>query len=169
MAVGSTGGSALAEEWRSRAWSTTSAVALPAGGSNYQLNGISCVSSTWCLTVGTYVAGTGGNRAIASSWSGTLWNAVRDDLTAPRANPIAYGVSCVSTTQCFAVGTSSGQPFADFYDGETHPWSIMPLSVPAGATGGELRGISCVSSVRCEASGWSFFGGTPTGLMETYS
>jgi hypothetical protein len=66
------------------------------------------------------------------------------------------------------VGTSSGQPFADVYDGVT-PWSTMPLSVPAGATGGELRGISCVSSVRCEASGWSFFGGTPTGMMETYS
>ena len=167
VAVGSTGGTALAEAWSSGAWSTTSAVALPAGGSNYLLNGISCLSSTWCLTVGTYVTG-GVNRAIASRWDGELWNAVANLTWAVGTSPVAYGVSCVSTTKCFAVGTSSGQPFADVYDGVT-PWSTMPLKVPSGATGGELRGISCVSSLNCEASGWSFFGGTPTGLIEAYS
>lgn len=57
---------------------------------------------------------------------------------------------------------------ADVYDGFT-PWSTMALRVPSGATGGVLRGISCVSATRCEASGWSYFGGTPTALIETYS
>jgi hypothetical protein len=167
VAVGSTGGSALAEIWNGVSWATTSAVAVPAGGSGYQLNGISCLSTTWCLTVGKYVTGSG-NRAIASRWNGSLWSAVANLTWAVGTSPIAYGVSCLATTLCYAVGTSSGQPFADVYDGVT-PWSTMALSVPAGATGGELRGISCVSSVHCEAAGWALFGGTPTGLIETYS
>lgn len=153
VAVGSTGGSALAEVWNGGSWSTTSGVVLPTGGSSYQLKSISCVSSTWCLTVGTYVTSSG-NRAIASRWDGSLWHGVANLTWAVGTSPVAYGVSCVSTTQCFAVGTSSGQPFADVYDGVT-PWTSMPLGVPSGATGGALRGISCVSSFNCEASGWS--------------
>lgn len=167
VAVGATGGSALAEAWSSGVWGTTSAPVLPAGGSSYLLNSISCVSSSWCLAVGQYTTGSG-NRAIASRWNGALWNAVPNLTWAVGTSPIAYGVSCLSTTLCYAVGTSSGQPFADVYDGVT-PWSTMPLRVPSGATGGELRGISCVSSVRCEAAGWSLFGGTPTGTIQTYS
>jgi hypothetical protein len=169
IAVGSTGGSALAEVFNTGLWGTTSAVVLPTGGANYQLKSVSCVSTTWCLTVGTYQAA-GLNRAIASRWSGSAWNAVPNPpFEGAGANPIAYGVSCVSTALCFAVGTASPRPFADSYNGEFNFWSTMPLSLPAGASGGELRGISCVSAVHCEASGWSLFGGTPTGLIETYS
>jgi hypothetical protein len=167
VAVGSTGGSALAEVWSGGSWSTTSEVVLPTGGSSYQLKSISCVSLTWCLTVGTYVTSSG-NRAIASRWDGSIWHSVANLTWAVGTSPVAYGVSCITATQCFAVGTSSGQPFADEYNG-VNPWTSMPLSVPSGATGGELRGISCVSSIHCEASGWSLFGGTPTGLIETYS
>jgi hypothetical protein len=167
VAVGSTGGSALAEVWSGGSWSTTSGVVLPSGGSSYQLQSISCVSFTWCLTVGSYVTSSG-NRAIASRWDGSIWHGVANLTWAVGTSPVAYGVSCISATQCFAVGTSSGQPFADEYDGVT-PWTSKPLSVPSGATGGGLRGISCVSSIHCEASGWSYFGGTPTGLIETYS
>ena len=167
VAVGSTGGSALAEVWSGGSWSTTPEVVLPTGGSSYQLKSISCVSLTWCLTVGTYVTSSG-NRAIASRWDGSIWHSVANLTWAVGTSPVAYGVSCISASQCFAVGTSSGQPFADEYNG-VNPWTSMPLSVPSGATGGELRGISCVSSIHCEASGWSYFGGTPTGLIETYS
>jgi len=47
----------------------------------------------------------------------------------------------------------------------------MTISLPPGASGGELRGITCdwMYPPLCHASGWSLFGGTPTGLIEVYS
>lgn len=167
VAVGLTGGNALAQVWSGGGWVTTSSVVLPSGGSGYVLNSISCTSTTWCLTVGTYVTSSG-NRAIASRWDGALWYAVPNLTWAAGTSPIARGVSCLSSTLCYAVGESSGHPIADVYDGLT-PWSTMPLRAPTGATGGVLRGISCVSATRCEAAGWSYFGGIPTPLIQTYS
>jgi hypothetical protein len=167
VAVGSTGGSALAEVWNGFGWTTTPAVAVPAGGSSYTLSSISCVSTTWCLAVGTYHSPSG-DRAIASVWNGSTWTSKPNLPWGSGTGAVAYGVSCLSTTLCHAVGqTSATLPLADAWNGTT--WALETTPLAPGATNAVLRGVSCVSATRCEASGWSLFGGTPTGLIETYS
>lgn len=167
VAVGATGGSALAEVWNGTSWSTTSAVATPPNGSNYALRSISCVSSTWCIAVGSWQTRSSGVWPFSSVWNGTSWSNGAN-MPFPGTSGTAYGVSCLSTTLCHAVGESGTQLLTDVWLGGS-AFTTEPSTLPSGASGGTLRGISCVSAAHCEASGWSYFSGTPTGLIETYS
>jgi hypothetical protein len=168
VAVGYTGGTAVAQVWNGFGWSATPAVAVPAGGSNYILNSISCVSTTWCMAVGTYHSPSG-DRAISSLWNGATWTS-KPNLPWGGSGTGArgYGISCLSTTLCHAVGESDAtKPLADIWTGAD--WDQLTTPLAPGATNATLRGVSCITTTRCEASGWSLFGGTPTGLIETYS
>lgn len=70
---------------------------------------------------------------------------------------------------CHSVGAGSGNtvPQADGWNGSV--WAAEATPLAPGAGGAALTGVSCPAANRCEASGWSTFGGTPTGLIETYS
>ena len=67
------------------------------------LNGISCVTTTFCMAVGTLGLDSG---TLTELWNGSTWKLV------PRPNPPGgvpgggslLGVSCTSTTFCMAVG-----------------------------------------------------------------
>jgi hypothetical protein len=167
VAVGYTGGSAMAQVWNGFGWAATPAVAVPAGGTNYILNSVSCVSALWCLAVGTYHSPSG-DRAIASLWDGSTWTSKPNLPWGSGGGAAAYGVSCISTTVCHAVGqTAATLPLATAWNGTT--WALETTPLAPGATNAVLRGVSCFSATRCEASGWSLFGGTPTGLIETFS
>jgi hypothetical protein len=77
-------------------------------------------------------------------------------------------VSCVSGTDCVAVGVSVGQfpvaggmltgegPLAEHWDGVA--WTIMPTPNPSalfdGHPDGQLLGVSCASSTACTAVGY---------------
>jgi hypothetical protein len=167
VAVGGTAGNPLATIYSSGTWFPTTPV-VPSGGANYLFNGISCVNAVDCVAVGQYSTG-GTIRGMSSVLSNTTWGSAATLVPTAATSMIAYGVSCVAHVRCTAVGTNAGQPFSDFWNGSA--WSALAISVPAGATGGELRGISCDRTYPplCHASGWSLFGGTPTGLIETYS
>jgi hypothetical protein len=167
VAVGYMGSTAMAQVWNGFGWVATPAVAVPAGGTNYILNSISCVSTSWCLSVGTYHSPSG-DRAIASLWNGSTWTSKPNLPWGSGTGAAGYGVSCLSTTMCHAVGqTAATMPLAAAWDGTT--WALETTPLAPGATNAVLRGISCISATRCEATGWSLFGGTPTGLIETYS
>jgi hypothetical protein len=67
-----------------------------------------------------------------------------------------YGVSCPAATSCAAVGTSqlgSGAyaAFIERWNGSS--WTIQPSSLPAGATGAVLFGVSCTGVSACFAAG----------------
>jgi hypothetical protein len=170
--VGYTGGTAVAQKWTAfGGWAATPAVALPPGsGVNYILNSISCMSTTFCMAVGTYHAtgGTVGDRPMTQVWNGSTWTYQGNMPWASGVGGAGYGVSCVSTTVCYGVGeTTTTMPLAAIWNGVHWTSQLTPLA--PGATNAVLRGVSCVAAGRCEASGWSLFGGTPTGLIETYS
>src|SRR5437870_7375834 len=67
------------------------------------LLGVTCVSASDCWTAGSYVAGSGAPRTLIEHWDGTAWAIV----TSPNAslpNNVLSGVTCVSASDCWAVG-----------------------------------------------------------------
>jgi hypothetical protein len=66
-----------------------------------------------------------------------------------------YGMSCVSATDCAAVGSSNGspgQPLTESWNGTS--WSVVP-SPHKNKTHDVLEGVSCVSATDCTAVGYA--------------
>ena len=60
-------------------------------------------------------------------------------------------MTCVSETDCVAVGGSNAGTLAEQWNGTR--WAIQPIPSPAGAHGSGLIGISCTSASDCIAAG----------------
>jgi hypothetical protein len=71
------------------------------------------------------------------------------------------GVSCPTTHMCAAVGGAStdGPAWAEVAKGSR--WSVTPVPLPAGATGGGLAAVSCTAADACTAVG--FYSFAPSG------
>ncbi len=75
----------------------------------YQNNDVSCVSSTFCMSVGYNTVSL---SSFGEEWNGTSWN----EVTTPAPPGVFFstlrGVSCVTTSFCEAVGVYDqvGQP-----------------------------------------------------------
>lgn len=98
---------------------------------------------------------------------------VQVTVATPPANEL-FGVSCVSPTNCVAVGLDgnayrgTGGPLAERWNGRT--WKIARVPLPAGATSGELSGVSCKSAAACVAVGLYLDGaGAGIPLAETWN
>ncbi len=84
------------------------------------------------------------------------------------------GLSCVTAKNCLAVGEDqnafhgSGGPLAERWNGTT--WQTIGVKLPAGATGGVLLGVSCVSATHCVAVGFYDKGsGNQFALADTWN
>jgi len=155
------GSSTLVEEWTGASWTIASAPNVGAANSPY---GVTCWSATGCLTVGANsVAGNPDDQTLSEQWDGSAWGAV----SAPDSNGTTISdnhladVSCVSASECWAVGGSSGlgQSIIEAWKGSS--WQIAPS--PSGADG-ELYGVTCTSPTDCWAVG-SYFDQATTSLQ----
>jgi len=164
MAVGAEGPVATARIYNGTKWTATPAP--PAQSASSILYGVSCVTSSWCMAVGKW-KDSSNTYPLGDLWNGTSWTEVA--LPASAFPSIFYGVSCISVNECHAVGAGWNDtvPQADGWNGIG--WTNEYAPIASGASGGALTGVSCPAANNCEASGWSLFGGTPTGLIETYS
>jgi hypothetical protein len=124
--------------------------------SSVTLSGVSCTSSTSCVSVGAISNNAAQIRDVSYSWNGTLWTT----LATPQpgtAEDMLESVSCEGGTDlnCEAVGQSSSdypagsQDVAVFWNGSS--WSVRPS--PSPQTNQTLAGVSCVSTSDCEAVG----------------
>ena len=98
-------------------------------------------------------AATPASAAAAPAGATTGW-AVQPTPAPPGSE--FYGVSCLSATDCTAVGNyqnSSGPvlPLAEHWNGST--WAIQATPAPPGSAGSSLDAVSCVSSANCSAVG----------------
>jgi hypothetical protein len=134
----------LAESWNGSSWKI---VPSPDDGTlSSSLAGISCVSASFCVVVGSYEAGSSFGDASAEtlveSWNGSAWSIV---TSASQAGSLA-GVSCVSASFCVAVGGD----LIETWNGST--WSVV--SSP-GQAGNVLSAVSCSAADSCMAVGYS--------------
>ncbi|MGO9874373.1 MAG: hypothetical protein ACLPVY_11290 [Acidimicrobiia bacterium] len=136
-------GTTLIERWNGKTWSI-----VPSPPPDYiTLNGVSCISATFCIAVGTAV----------EQWNGKTWSIVASP--SPPGQPYELdGVSCASRADCAAVGYYSSPidgewlPWFEQWNGKR--WSFVAGPNPAGSDP-QLSDVSCPSRTTCVAVGSS--------------
>jgi hypothetical protein len=108
---------------------------------------VSCASTSACVAVGSLYTNSGA-RPLAERWDGSSWSIQR--IPQLLGSDQFNGVSCVSSTDCVAVGY--GQD-AVRWDG--HRWGAQSLHIAGSRTMTSigLTGVSCPSDTTCAAVG----------------
>jgi len=131
------------------------AAATPAPASR-DLLGVSCLTAKNCLAVGQEVNGLHpAGYPLAQTWNGAAWKLVPVRLPAGASAGALGQVSCLTATDCRAVGFSvtgkNQSPLGDNWNGKT--WT--PTRLPGiGGKFSALQGITCVSAASCVAVGY---------------
>ena len=150
--------SPLIESWNGTTW-TLVTPSLPAGDGG-GLFSATCVNGSDCWAVGAVVASGNGNPTgtLIEHWDGTAWSAFPSPSPSGPdvAGAILSGVSCASSSSCFAVGYATdadGHNLTDVteqWNGST--WNIVPGAV-TGQAFDQLIGVQCLSAGNCWAVG----------------
>ena len=137
----------LALGWNGIIWSPQPGVPPPAHHLNELLSGVSCTSIGECIAVGTATKpnSLGGGPGFAIQWNGVSWSRTND--RALHVNNAPYAVSCVSASNCTAVGGQDGS-FVAQWNGTR--WSSQPIRHALGTP--TLVAVSCPSTTRCIAA-----------------
>lgn len=117
-----------------------------------QLTAVSCVDASDCWAVGASddEPGAATTRTLAEHWNGSTWSVVATpNANATRTN--LYGVTCVSASDCWAVGgwvasDTSSATLIEHWNGTL--WSMVTTT----STGGG-HAVSCFSASDCWAVG----------------
>jgi hypothetical protein len=131
----------LALSWNGATWTVMPGSQV----TNGVLGGISCVSVSFCVAVGSDDAGT-----VTLSWNGSTWTV--DPTSTQKSEDDALGaVSCASATSCLAIGSAGDTWLAEEWDGSV--WTVLPDPPdPAGPTETlslPILGVSCASAAEC--------------------
>jgi hypothetical protein len=149
--------SALIERYTESKW-VIQTVPTPEGATSSELHGIDCVSTTFCMAVGSYsLSAEQPQWAWSATWNGSSWTL--KNVAKPPAEPkrsTLLDVSCSSTSSCTGVGgyrnSSNVQvSFVERWNGTS--WSYQSSPNPAGTTNTVFQGVSCVASAPCVAVG----------------
>lgn len=137
----------LVEHWDGAKWSIQRTVIPAASGSGGALLAVSCTPTSACVAVGSLYTNSGA-RPLAERWDGSSWSIQR--IPQLLGSDQFNGVSCVSSTDCVAVGY--GQD-AVRWDG--HRWGAQNLHITGSRTMTSigLTGVSCPSATTCAAVG----------------
>jgi hypothetical protein len=166
----------LIEAYQGKRWAVQSSPSTADSVTGYdqdELSGIACPSTTDCWAVGQYFDS--GEVPLLEHYDGADWTTVAGPSggNPPSYQASLYGVTCVSTSDCWAVGTGAGLPLVEQFNGSS--WSIVQ-SQQAGNTSeaDTLDAVSCSSADSCWAVGDQDFNDTSsqvTGqpLIESYS
>src|SRR5262249_57016256 len=98
-----------------------------------------------------------GSLPLAEHGDGTRWAIQPTPLPAGSPQAQLSAVSCASATSCTAVGFyyvdagGNSGPLAEHWNGAR--WAIQHVPLPALASGGTLRGVSCPTTSDCTAAG----------------
>jgi len=141
----------LAERWDGTAWSV---VPSPNHGAprNNVLSGVACVSATDCWAAGWF-DDEGVDQTLVLRWDGRWWRTEASPNVGPSRDNVLSGVTCVSTSDCWAVGhheAGVARPLILRWDGAAWRRLDPPAILAANS---RLTGVTCSSSTRCWAVG----------------
>ncbi len=145
----------LIEHWDGMSWSIVPSPNGSVTHDNY-LNSVTCTSATECFAVGSNADDrTGISQTLIERWDGSSWTIV----ASPNRNSWnrLYGVTCTSSTSCFAVGfnndNSYGNPQTLIEQWNGSSWSIVASPNPSTLKD-YLFSVACTSSAQCFAVGY---------------
>ncbi len=152
----------LIEAWDGSTWSIVPSPNVSPSLGNY-LDGVSCLSATFCTAVGSFITKQG-DKTLVESWDGSTWSIVPSPDTGYIDGLLS--VSCTSASACTAVGDSRprfgfDRTLAETWDGKA--WSVVP-SPDASTSTNVLDGVSCPTAAQCVAVG-TFFNGSEFQLL----
>ena len=152
----------LIEHWNGTSWSITPSPNATAEPGSF-LSKVSCPSSNSCFAVGyntntTYRGATAtAATTLIEHWNGTSWSIIPSPNPTTEPASFLYGVSCPSTTSCFAVGDdqaanfSAAQTLIEHWDGSV--WTILSSPNPTRQPDSQLVAVSCANTNSCAAVG----------------
>jgi hypothetical protein len=157
VAEGPSGRRSVAYSLAGGRWTQTT-VARPAGepaDTRLELSGLSCASTTHCVSVGS--DSHTGNPVTATLSAGS-WTATALPVPENGATSLSYGVariSCATTSSCVAVGDRENRhgvlaPFVSAFQSGVWTFTTLPRLT---AGNGNLGDVDCLSSHRCFAVG----------------
>ncbi len=144
----------MIERWDGKAWTI---VTSPNNSPNFGnlLFSVTCASDSDCWAVG-YAGTKSKDLTLIEHWDGDAWSISSSPSppVAPAGYSILFGVTCVSSSNCWAVGdtTVSEQQLIQHWDGVS--WSLVAsANVVASGNSHELRAIECTTAAQCWAVG----------------
>ncbi len=156
--------------WNGTRWATTTTAEGSEGGAG--VTGISCASSSDCWAVGSLNTGSPSStdQTLTERWNGTRWSVVRSANVSTSPTDQLVGVTCTSSSNCWAVGNALGYsspPLAaltEHWNGLT--WSITPSDQVATKVSYSLHSVTCTDPSNCWSVGDSAGSTTSQGLVE---
>ena len=95
----------LIERWNGTSWAISPSPS-PAGAIFSELADVSCTTATSCFAVGDFVHAASVDTLV-EQWNGSSWSIVTSPNPPNAERSFLDGVTCVSASSCFAVGTFS--------------------------------------------------------------
>src|SRR6476646_90508 len=144
----------LIERWDGTSWAIVSS---PNPAPNSYLNDVTCVSASDCRAVGYYYNGKA-YQTLIERWDGTSWAIVSSPNTGATQNNLLFPVTCVSASECWAVGNyyngSAYQTLIERWDGTS--WAIVTSPNTSATQENDLYGVTCGSASECWAVGYYY-------------
>ncbi len=143
----------LVEQWDGTAWTILTSPNVSTTVSVLLL-GVTCTSASDCTAVGKYFpsAGSGDTQPVIEHWDGASWS-ISSSPTPPGPDYWLDGVTCVSASDCTAVGGYEDATLIEHWDGMA--WSIVSSPTTAVIGPNEwLTSVSCASASDCIAVGF---------------
>jgi len=167
-------GQTLTERWDGSSWTIVPSPDRPPTEASNALTGVTCLSASECWSVGSYTGDGLVNQTVTDYWNGVSWVLVPSANTSPNDNNFLSAITCVSASDCWAVGEYSppiSNPFTlvEHWDGAL--WSVVPspnTSINSSTTtnnGNFLNGVTCTSGSNCWAVGFAYPSTYPSGLV----
>jgi hypothetical protein len=153
----------LIERWDGTSWAIVSSPNTSTTDYN-SLSGVTCVSASECWAVGYYFTSDNFvDQTLIERWDGTSWSIVSSPNTSTTEANVVLGVTCVSASECWAVGYYYGlddlisQTLIERWDGTS--WAIVS-SPNINTQSNLLLGVTCESASDCWAVGYYAFTGS---------
>jgi hypothetical protein len=146
---------ALAERWNGRSW-TLQTVPIPKSSTGAALVDVACPGTAACTAVGVSFSTTK-QVTMALEWNGSSWGVVSTPDPASHGLNALDGVSCVSASECVAVGAYGviaapyEEPIVATWNG--HTWAEGTPALPKTGDVFGLTDVSCTGASWCMAFG----------------
>ncbi len=141
--------------WNGTAWTYVPRPNVGSSGSAGDLDSVSCTSPTACMAVGNYrqTLYSPFGTLLIERWDGSAWTVQSVPTPTGTTTSGLAGVSCVSSTDCTAVGQvtvnlNTFEVLIEHWDGAA--WTVKSAPNVSGDT---FESVSCSSSTACLAVG----------------
>lgn len=143
----------LVEQYTGSGWSIV-ASPTPSPGTGNALSSVTCASADDCWAVGYTSSDTNGDsQGLVEQYTGGGWAVVTSPLHSSGTRTALSAVACVSSIDCWAVGSTDGdtQGLVEQYAGSA--WDIVTSPTLSPSVRAELSGVACTGVGSCWTAG----------------